>query len=137
MVIHIIVQLVCADPDLILGLCNLGEKLKKPFIPDQTGLMELVRHGIQRVPGRDLHRRCCLLSPVESAQVRRQQPTHAGQCSRRGCYNQHIENNCQKRIYAPPLLPSGALVLRAALCLTVTNLCGVPAGSIPIFIICH
>ena len=131
-VIHVAVQGVGADADLLLRLVHPAEQLEEPLVVHQPRVVELVRDGTQIVVRRHfyggLHR-----SLIERAEVVDQQPAHTGQ---HGGYHQH-KQDIEKRVH--PASPPTAAVLRLGRGTSrpLPDPPGIPACGILISIIGH
>ena len=140
-VVHVGVELIGADADLVSRVAHRAEELEEPFVFDQPLVFELCRNGVDVVVLRDLDGRGDGLL-IERAHIVRQQPANARQDRR---YGDHKNQPKQKAALAAlAAIPSAALLARGALrgmgrtlAALAADLPGVPSRGVVFFLVIH
>ena len=129
-IVHIGVELISPDTDLVLGAGDPCKQAEEPLVFDEAFILEFVGDAAHGIVRRNLNGGGVVVL-VEGAKIRGQQPANACQ---NGGDDQH-EQNIQHRIDAAP--PAAPLLRPLGSLLTVAHLPGIPAGGISPFEVFH
>ena len=140
-VVHVGVELIGADADLVARVAHRAEELEEPLVFDQPLVFELCRNGVDVVVLRDLDGRGERLL-IERTHIVRQQPANARQDRR---YGDHKDQPKQKAALAAlAAIPPAALLARGALrgmgrtlAALAADLPGVPSRGVVFFLMIH
>ena len=131
-VVHLRIQLIGADADLLIGMGDTGVELKEPFILDEPRVVELVGHSGHTVLRCHLHGGLFQGPPVEGTEVGAHHPAHARQNGGGQQDKDQVACGAQHRVPSPAAgVALGAVCGRGpVLALGTPDLLGIPAGGI-------